>query len=62
MMDIGYINSFDLKDKKYIHKSHRLKVVSVNDLIIDLKSWLDANDYIEVTQCISDLINELEEE
>jgi len=28
---------------------------------LDMKSWLEANDFAELKQCVSDFVNELEE-
>lgn len=38
------------------------KYVPLDSLLLDLKSMLEAVDYDELKQAISDLINELEEE
>ena len=34
---------------------------SLDSLLSDLNSWLQANDYEELKQCVEDFINELEE-
>ena len=36
--------------------------VSMSSILDDLKSWLQANDYDELKQCVEDYINELEED
>ena len=35
--------------------------VSMDSLLSDLNSWLQAEDYDELRQCVKDFINELEE-
>jgi hypothetical protein len=35
--------------------------IPFSQLILDLKSMIEAEDYAELKQCVSDLINELEE-
>ena len=37
------------------------KWVKVDDVLLNLRSWLQANDFSELNQCVSDYINELEE-
>jgi len=49
--------SDDDKYPKFIKK----KWVVVDDVLLDMKSWLEANDFAELKQCVSDFINELEE-
>jgi hypothetical protein len=62
-MDIkSYVDSWQLRDKKDVHPSHRTAVVEVNDIVLDLKSMLEADTYSELHQAVSDLINELEED
>ena len=62
MMDIkSYVDSWQLRDKKDVHPSHRTAVVEVDDIVTDLKSMLGSETYSELKQCVSDLINELEE-
>ena len=62
-MDIkSYVDSWQLRDKKDVHPSHRTAVIEVNDIVLDLKSMLEAETLSELKQCVSDMINELEEE
>jgi len=37
------------------------KYINVDDLLIDLNSWLEAGDYKELKQCVEDFISELKE-
>lgn len=38
------------------------KWVKLDDLLLDLEGFLQAEDYAELKQCVSDLIDELKEE
>lgn len=58
----SYVNSWYLMDKENVHPSHRTAVVEVDGLVLDLKSMLESDTFSELKQCISDLLNELEEE
>jgi len=58
----SYVDSWQLRDKKDVHPSHRTAVVEVDDLVLDLKSMLEADTYSELKQSVSDIINELEED
>lgn len=44
-------------DKKILEKW-----VNYDELLSDLKSWLQSNDFDELKQCVEDTINELEED
>ena len=57
----SYVDSWQLRDEKDVHPSHRTAVVKVDDIVLDLKSMLQANTFSELHQTVSDLINELEE-
>ena len=37
------------------------KWIKVEDVLLNLRGWLQAGDYNELQQCVSDYINELEE-
>lgn len=43
-------------DKKILEKW-----IKVDDVLMNINGWLDANDYDELHQCVSDYINELKE-
>jgi len=58
----SYVDSWQLRDKEDVHPSHRTAVVKVDALVSDLKSMSEANDFSELLQAVSDLINELEED
>ena len=58
----SYVDSWQLRDKKDVHPSHRTAVVEVNDIVRDLKSMLQSDTLSELKQCVSDLVNELEED
>ena len=61
-MDIkSYVDSWQLRDKKDVHPSHRTAVVEVDGIVLDLKCILESIDMSEMCQAVSDLINELEE-
>lgn len=44
-MDIGWIDSWQLRDKKDVHPSHAQKVVDVKDMIERLKEWEGFSDF-----------------
>lgn len=58
----SYVDSWQLRDKKDVHPSHRTAVVEVDNLVSDLKSMLQSDTLSELHQAVSDLINELEED
>lgn len=61
-MDIkSYVDSWQLRDKKDVHPSHRTAVIEVDDRVLDLKSMLEADTLSELKQCVSDLLDEFEE-
>ena len=35
--------------------------IKVEDVLLNMRGWLQANDFEELQQCVSDYINELEE-
>ena len=39
-----------------------IKWIDLDSLLLDLNSWLEAEDYKELKQCVEDFINELNEE
>ena len=59
---ISWIESWQLRDRKDVHPSHAIAVVRVEDILMNLRCWLDAGNFRELRQCVSDYINELEEE
>ena len=58
----SYVDSWELRDKKDVHPSHRTAVIEVDNIVLDLKSMLESETYSELHQAVSDLINELEED
>ena len=44
-----------------IYKKAEAKWVSMDFLLMNLNSWLEANDYAELKQCVEDFIDELKE-
>jgi len=62
MMDTkSYVDSWQIRDKKDVHPSHRTAVIEVDDLVLDLKSILQSDTLSELKQCVYDLLDELEE-
>ena len=64
--EIRDINKFPAKSieelsKKCFNPLLLKRWVSLDSLLSDLNSWLQANDYDELKQCVEDFINELEE-
>ena len=60
-MDIkSCVDSWQLRDKKDVHPSHRTAVIKVDDITLDLKSMLEAETLSELKQCVSDLLDELD--
>lgn len=57
----SYVDSWELRDKKDVHPSHRTAVVEVKDLLSDIESMLQADTYSELKQCVSDYVDELKE-
>ena len=47
--------------EKDVYAKAESKWVNLDSLLLDMKSWLEAEDYDELKQCVSDFINELEE-
>ena len=58
----SYVDSWQLRDKKDVHPSHRTAVIEVNDIVLYLKSMLEAETLSELKQCVCDLLDELKEE
>jgi len=56
----SYVDSWQLRDKKDVHPSHRTAVIKVDDIVLDLKSMLEADTLSELKQCVYDLLDELE--
>ena len=57
-----FVDSWQLRGKQDVHYSHRTAVVEVDDLVMDLKSMLEADTFSELKQCVYDLLDELEGE
>jgi len=56
-----YEEILEYADGKGNHELNNIQFVSIPNLLNDLESWLQAEDYDELKQCVSDFINELEE-
>ena len=48
--------------EKDVYAKAECKWVKLDDLLLDLEGFLQAEDYAELKQCVSDLIDELKEE
>jgi len=58
-LQLKEINDFDRQF--YSSLWLKRKWVAVDDVLLDMKGWLEANDFAELKQCISGFVNELEE-
>lgn len=53
-LEIGWIDSWQLRDKKDVHPSHKMKVVCVKSLLNKMESVYNVDDFIKLRKELGD--------